>query len=342
MTLQIFFANTDHYEEIIKLHRTRLFYFSSLRDLEQEEVRRFQEKRMRKILNLTMTMKDLAVLVAIDEGSLIAYMILYFGSEGAISNTPHGLIVDLHARDNNSKVLSLMINKAEEYVRALHYRHLVVIWPVGDTGMHSFLDEMNFDRECVDFLVKIKPVNLKPPEYYTIERAKPGDIEDVVAIGVENIGFLLSPFREITIEEGRENFLRYARSLPPEALEQVDHALLVARHSTEPVILGFIFIDFGKKQRKPGNELFERTAIDQGTGIPQGYINYIAVRRTYQGKYVAQHLIEYAAGIFRDRGFHYFAGEIVETNPDPRAVLLKLYRSHFDVEKMQRVKIISS
>jgi ribosomal protein S18 acetylase RimI-like enzyme len=341
MATQILYARADHYEEMVRLHRERSFYYSPLREIGQEDVRRFQEKRLRRILSLSASMKDLAVFVAVEGGSINGYMILYFGSDGEISNTPHGLIVTLYARDDDLRVLSLLIHKAEEYVRALHYRHLAIIWAAGDTWMHGFLDEMNFDREYMHFLVKIRPVSLHIPDYYTIERARPDDIEEVITIGIENLGALLSPFREITLEEGRENFLRYARSLPSDPLDLVDHALIVARHKTEKLILGFIFIDLCRKHRKPSVELLGRATLDQVTGIPQGYVNYISVQRKFQGKYVAQHLIEHAAGLFAGRGFDFFAGDIVATNPDLRAVLQKHYRSHFTVEKLQRVKIIS-
>jgi len=97
-------------------------------------------------------------------------------------------------------------------------------------------------------------------------------------------------------------------------------------------VICFVITSKGKDYWE--GEALERTSFDLITGIPQGYVVYISVKKGYQGKYVAQRLTNSAAIAFASAGYNYFSGEMVCKNLHPGKALQKLYRAHFAIENV--------
>lgn len=335
MPLEIDLASPSRGKEILQLLCERHFYYSPLRDITEDQVRAWQEKRLNVILEQAKNGNEVTVLSADSGSALEGYLVLFLGAEDEISGTGHALIADMYCRDRD--MLRLMIARAAEYAASFGHRYLAAHCPVGDELSRQACAELGFIDEYEEFVVKIRPVSLGRSDFFTIERAQQRDMEEIIELGVRNVRSLLSPCRGATVGEAERYFLRNVESLPRTVLGDPDYAVALARLMATGRIIGFIFLNM---KEEPG-EIFARTTIDDTTGMSQGYFNYISVKREYWGKYVAQRLTDHGAQIFASRGFRYFAGEILSLNLNALEALRRLYTPCFDVEKVRKVKILS-
>jgi len=203
----------------------------------------------------------------------------------------------------------------------------------------SFLLQRGFVDEYYDFVVRLKEVKFDTPALFSIERAARKDIGEIMRLGTENVKHLLSPHRQKSLKEAEQNFIAIFRDLG-DWIENEDYTLFVARQRDSGIMTGFTSLYHKRDLLQCSEEILGRTSLETATGLPQGYIFYIAVRHEFEGKYVAQHLTNAGGKALIEKGFKYSAGEFVCQNHAPGAALRKLYRSSYDVEKVQKLKIL--
>jgi len=130
MSLSVQFAHPGQWQEVASLHRERTFYHSPLRDILQAEIRAFQVRKLTRLFEIMKTNQELVMLIALKRRRISGYMILYFGHEDDISGEPQCLIVDFYSLDDDHHTLSLLLSRAEETLREVGFRYLVIVWPI--------------------------------------------------------------------------------------------------------------------------------------------------------------------------------------------------------------------
>ncbi|GEM_PF-2079863 len=385
-------------DALLALHLSRCFRYSKIREVDEMDVRAFQQRRFSHLLSLSTERDYLQTFCAEIAGTPIGYIIMYTGSCHEIAGSPQAQVVSWYSTDSpedaeraiekgfqtsyaegesslkeesetppadpfRDKVLSALLHEAEKHAVTAGCHHITVSIPAGDAILKLALAADGFSGECFDFIIKYKKIDCSPHPRFNVERGREKDLDSILELALLNADSLIPPLRRVTIHKARHHILELMKSLPGWLKGDQDFAVLVARKKGSSSILGFsllylknhccdasppepahvitseeTFTAAAVPDVEPEAELFERSTVDDMTGMSQGYFLLISVVREEWGKAVARHLTSASASVFKESGFDYFSGEMLCGNHNPRARLQRMYGPLFEIEKVQMVK----
>lgn len=347
------------WDALLALHLSQCFRYSKIREVDKTALRLFQQKRFSRLLSLSTERDDLLALCAQKDGAPIGYIIVYTGSRHEIAGTPQAYIVSWHSAER--AVISALFHEAEKHAVTAGCHHMAVLIPADDNAVKLELAAQGFSEECRDFIIKIKEIRCLPHRRFLVERGREEDLESIMQLALLNADSLISPYRRVTMDQAGHHIREMLKSLPCWLKGDQDFAVLVARERGSSAILGFSLLylkipscDSARLMASavnhtaaasheviPESELFERSTVDEITGMPQGCFLFISVARQEWGRAVARHLTAASASLFKESGFDYFSGEMLCRNHNPRARLQRMYGTLFEIEKVQMVKCLT-
>ncbi|MHC9541458.1 MAG: hypothetical protein AB9903_18290 [Vulcanimicrobiota bacterium] len=344
------------WDALIALHLSQCFRYSKIREVDETALRAFQQKRFSRLLSLSTERDDLTVICAQRDGAPTGYIIVYTGSQHEIAGTPQAHIVSWHSAER--AIIPALFQEAEKHAAAAGCHHMTVIIAADDDAMKLVLAAQGFSEECQDFIIKIKEIACQPDRRFFVERGREADLESIMQLALLNADSLISPYRRVKMDQALHHIREMLKGLPCWLKGDRDFAVLVARERGSSAILGFSLLYLKKDSARlmasavnhtaasshdaiSESELFERSTVDEITGMAQGCFLFISVARQEWGRAVARHLTAASASLFKESGFDYFSGEILCRNHNPRARLQRMYGALFEIEKLQMVKFLT-
>ncbi|MGV8125226.1 MAG: hypothetical protein AB2L14_36220 [Candidatus Xenobiia bacterium LiM19] len=343
-------------DALLALHLSQQFRHSKIREVDEAALLAFQQRRFSHLLSLSTRRDDLLTLSSERDGILTGFIIVYTGSRHEIAGTPQAQIVTWHSDD--STAIPALFQEAEKYAAAAGCHHITVIISADDNAMKLGLAAQGFSEECHDFIIKIKEIRCQPDSRFFVERGREEDLESIMQLALLNADSLISPYRRVTMDQAVFHIREMLKGLPCWLKGDRDFAVLVARERGSSSIPGFSLLYLkndsaglmvsavnhtaaASHDAVPESELFERSTVDEITGMPQGCFLFISVARKEWGRAVARHLTAASASLFKESGFDYFSGEMLCRNHNPRARLQRMYGTLFEIEKLQMVKCLT-
>jgi ribosomal protein S18 acetylase RimI-like enzyme len=134
----------------------------------------------------------------------------------------------------------------------------------------------------------------------TVRYAKPEDFPFIAELAGESIVYGVPKIRDIKPEELSAHMKRAYENLSKIYDNQKDIVIFVADDEDQNESVGYLTLILNE--------------VEGSTGERQSFIQDLAVRRRYWGKYVVHKLMDRAAEETKARGLHYITGSISVDN----------------------------
>jgi len=338
MPLTVQRADPTHYEQIALMIENRRYLYSSLRGMEDLQVRRHQIEHFRAMTEYAQNNGDMLFYTACQGEELLGYMIMYFGSDDDITGTPHAFLIDLDGKDED--VVSTFLEKAESSALEAAMRYLVINVSRWDDTLRAILESSGFINEYSLF---IHSLDREFPPFegesrFLIRAAERRDAPVIIELGRESVTSLISPYRRCTVEGAQRHYDECYRHLPSwlETPESFAASIAYERTSMKPA--GIILLHLQGELEGLEEPFFQCSTCDSTTGQRQASLLFLSVCTEQRGKYLGQSLINHASRELRERGFTAMAGEILTVNRRALATLLRRFSGPLEVERYQMVK----